>query len=513
MNFKYKTKFECLASFIKKEKPDGIKLSVAALDELNSLRSLAPTDEEITNNPDLLYVIFNGAVTSLVNLNHDCIDNDTAVKISQAFINKYIDVEHSRSMCVGSIINSGFSTFKDNQIVSADSLSGNYEPHNMSFCGVIWKTVDSYLTELVEDSNETDSWMYRKISASWEIGFNEYKIARGSRNLGQAEIITDPKEVDRLSKYLVCEGGSGFDDTNTEVYRLISGTVVPLGMGLVRNPAAAVNGVSVIEVELEGQDDEEDTTEEFETPEDTFANPKMKESKCSDITQMNKTIEDLIEKNKILTDSIEKFSQKQKNIVKARNIMKFKDTESLLEALEVSEASAVTPQMIRQHFEATIDQAAKEYKALEQVKASKEQELNEALEAARNSATELAALANEIKTLKDEAEANKKLTVFNDRISALAEKYEFNSDVQKVIAKQIRDLDEDQYTSWLAEDAKVILAAFEKKEEPKETKTPEEIMQESHASTKHVPNAGDGEQPKQNLKKSWKLGEDFTFNK
>lgn len=511
MNFKYKTKFDCLASLVKGNKSSDSKLSVAALDELNPLRVLAPSDEEIKSNPDLLYIVFNGAVTSLVNLNHDCLDNDTAVAISKAFINKYIDLEHTRTICVGSIVNSGFSTFKENQIVSPESVSGNYEPHNMSFCGVLWKTVDHSLSEIVEDSNEKDSWMYRKVSASWEIGFNEYKIVRGSRNLSQAEIITDPKEVDRLSKYLVCEGGSGFDDTNTEVYRLISGTVVPLGMGLVRNPAAAVNGVSVIEAELEGQDDEEETTEEPETPEDTFANPNMKESKCFD--EDKQKIAELTKTNEILANTIQKFSQKQKNIVKARNIMKFKDTESLLEALEVSEASAVTPQMIRQHFEATIDQAAKEYKALEQVKASKEQELNDALEAARNSAAELAALANEIKVLKDEAEASKKLSVFQDRMAELAEKYEFNADVQKVIAKQIRDLDEDQYASWRKEDAKVILAAYEKKEEQKEEKTPEEILHEAQASAKHVPNAGDGEQPKQNLKKSWKLGEDFTFNK
>lgn len=511
MNFKYKTKFDCLASLVKGNKSSDSKLSVAALDELNPLRVLAPSDEEIKSNPDLLYIVFNGAVTSLVNLNHDCLDNDTAVAISKAFINKYIDLEHTRTICVGSIVNSGFSTFKDNQIVSPESVSGNYDPHNMSFCGVLWKTVDHSLSEMVEDSNEKDSWMYRKVSASWEIGFNEYKIVRGSRNLNQAEIISDPKEVDRLSKYLVCEGGSGFDDTNTEVYRLISGTVVPLGMGLVRNPAAAVNGVSVIEVELEGQDDEEETTEEFETPEDTFANPDMKESKCSDDDKQK--LAELIKTNEILANTIQKFSQERKNIVKARNIMKFKDTESLLEALEVSEASAVTPQMIRQHFEATIDQAAKEYKALEQVKASKEQELNDALEAARNSATELAALANEIKVLKDEAEASKKLSVFQDRMAELAEKYEFNADVQKVIAKQIRDLDEDQYASWRKEDAKVILAAYEKKEQEKEEKTPEEILHEAQASAKHVPNAGDGEQPKQNLKKSWKLGEDFTFNK
>ena len=33
------------------------------------------------------------------------------------------------------------------------------------------------------------------ISTSWELGFNDYCLALGSKNLDEAEIVTDPKHI------------------------------------------------------------------------------------------------------------------------------------------------------------------------------------------------------------------------------------------------------------------------------------------------------------------------------
>lgn len=535
LNFKYTTRFACQGSVVDKESDTGKNIALAAkgLVELNPLRKLAPSKEEIASNPDLSYIVFNGAVSSLVNLNHDCIDNETAAKISKSFVNKFIDIEHSRSQCVGVITNSGFSTFKDNQLVTADSLAGNNEPHNMAFCGVIWKFVDSYLHDMLEEAADSESYLYRKISASWELGFNEYCIARGSRNLNQAQIIKDEKEIERLSKYLVCNGGSGFDDTNTEVYRLICGEVVPLGMGLVRKPAASVNGVLPIESddedENESEDDSEDDKEEEEDEEEENYETEAAE-KCNDdcdcgctncdksyakIDEIQNINEKLDDFTQILAKTQNAISQINKNIVNQRKIMKFNDIDSLLDNLEIAEASAVTRDSIRQFFAATVDQAGAQFSAITQEKEAKENELAVALDQFNETKTKLDALTQELAALKDEAEKNHKLNVFNDRVNSLAEAYVINDNVRKVLAKQIKDLDDEAYASWLDEDAKVVLAAFAKKPEPtnQDKISPEKILDEAKAHVTFVPNADSGDVKDKSTRTPWVLGEHFSFQK
>ena len=93
--------------------------------------------------------------------------------------------------------------------------------------------------------------MHNKVSASWEVGFSEYKIAVGSKNLEEAEIISDPQKVDEMKGMLKGFGGKGVTEDGKPIYRLISGTIYPLGIGFTMKPAANVQGVISNEYESE----------------------------------------------------------------------------------------------------------------------------------------------------------------------------------------------------------------------------------------------------------------------
>ena len=80
--------------------------------------------------------------------------------------------------------------------------------------------------------------MYKTISASWEVGFSEYKIAVGSKNLKEAEIISDPTRIKEMKGMLRGFGGKGLTEEGKPIYRLITGDVYPLGIGFTMKPAA-----------------------------------------------------------------------------------------------------------------------------------------------------------------------------------------------------------------------------------------------------------------------------------
>ena len=149
--------------------------------------------------------------------------------------------------------------------------------------------------------------MYGAVSASWEIGFSQYQIAVGSKNLKDAEIISDPKQIQEMSAMLRAFGGTGRMDDGTELYRLIVGDVYPLGIGYTMKPAA-------------------DVKEVISNDNASCIEPEKEEKACIIINTEKKQAEDL---KKICA----KISQKIKNTVNTNNIM---DLETLLSELKES---------------------------------------------------------------------------------------------------------------------------------------------------------------------------------
>lgn len=704
MNFRYKSTFHIKTSFAKKDITfESIASKNEVLKKIEDLKQLLPTEDVIKENPDLLYTYFNAAVVNLINLNGDGILTDTALSIAKYFKNKPMNIEHFRNNVVGYITNVGFSSFEDSKLISEDSLKNFNEPFNIALAAIVWKHVDPGLVDYLQQSNSDEDknnfYKLPEMSTSWEIGFNDYIIAVGSKNLSKAKLITDPAEIEKLDPYLLCNGGTGFTKDGIEVYRVITGDARPLGCAFTTNPAAAVQGVATasseksvkieLEVEFSEEEEEEDDSEGedeewmnksiYESlPEDEkkFADSlieltdevgpldeaegiwigyvnqennanysmgikcgncalmccekgckilkqeieeggycrfaaipgelitKMSEAKKNEDKTLNKPFrlptgskkkfgvyvkndkgnivmvkfgdpnmeirrdnpqarksfrarhqcdtnpgpkwkarywscrfwdkspvssmasqDELFNLNPNLRSILEidedydesfsdetndNISQANKLIVKTTNIMKFKNIDELYTSLsEASLPDGITAQAIREFFSDQIKIANNSYEAMVQEKQTKEQELSVTLAEAQNAKAQLETLQNELAELKANLEEESKQRLFDSRMTSLSSKYNLDEKVTKIIAKQIRDLDEASYNSWLEEDGSVILASREKQVQSVETDITEGLK-EAKASITPIPNAGSDSVKVEELK-PWNLKEMFEL--
>lgn len=167
---------------------------IESLASVDSLRDLIPENIDFNKNIDLIGVAFNGAVANMFNKNGDGIDTETALAIKDYFMHKPTNIEHQRKKVVGHIVGTSLSKYGTNELISEEEAGLADEPFNIALSSVIYKTVNPEFAELVQKSMDKDSDLYQKVSASWEIGFNDYAIAVGSKNLKDAVIISGEKK-------------------------------------------------------------------------------------------------------------------------------------------------------------------------------------------------------------------------------------------------------------------------------------------------------------------------------
>tara|TARA_R110002110_G_scaffold287259_1_gene501566 strand:- start:51 stop:1541 length:1491 start_codon:yes stop_codon:yes gene_type:complete len=238
MDYKYTTTFE--SSLLACEISESSLISKASLE---TLAPLLPKDIDYESNVDLLGVAFNAAVVNKFNKNGDGMDTSTALKYTDNFVHKPTNIEHDKQKVVGHIASAGYSEFGSNKLLSADEAGRIKKPFNIALGAVLYKTVNSNFTELIEKSLDPEDSAFQKVSASWEVGFNDYVLAVGSDVLSEARIINDPDQISELEGFLRSFGGSGKTDDGESIYRLIKGDIYPLGIAYTLNPAAEVKGL------------------------------------------------------------------------------------------------------------------------------------------------------------------------------------------------------------------------------------------------------------------------------
>ena len=384
-------------------------LSVASLEKL---RKFIP-NIDLESNIDLLPVSFDACVVNRVNKNGDVIDASTAVKIAKNFINKPINVEHNRNNVIGCILNYGFSEFGTSQAIAEENLSETKKPFNITLGGVIWKIVNSELADKIEESNDPTSEHYMSISASWELGFDAYNLVilkDGEKNIENARFITDSSQINKYQEKLKGFGGDGRLNTEEYLYRQVCGKVVPLGIGLTLNPAADVQGVATL-----------------------------------DKTEVEATINEISEN----ISAENTISQEDKiNVTKDRIYMKITKLEEITDALlkEVS-ASSIT------------DFIAEEIKKVNEKFVSEKAEKENALKAANDKLTSVTAdhdiikkqveeLNQKLSSLEVEKVAKAQEEAFNMRMALLDEEYDLSEDDRKVLALDIKDLNEEAFSAF-----------------------------------------------------------------
>ena len=199
----------------------------------------------------MLGVAFNAAVVNKFNRNGDGMDTETAIAYTPNFVHKPTNIEHDKEKVVGHIVDAGFSSFDTSEVLSAEEVKNKNTPFNIALGAVIYKSVNKNFTNLVESSLDPESSSYKKVSASWEIGFSDYVLAVGSDELKDAKIISDPEKIQEMKGFLRSYGGTGKTDKGESIYRLIKGQIYPLGIAYTLNPAADVKGLYSEKAEVE----------------------------------------------------------------------------------------------------------------------------------------------------------------------------------------------------------------------------------------------------------------------
>lgn len=444
MNFDFLSTFSSSIRPLVSEEKDKY-LSLASLIDVGNF--IPEVNAE--SNMDLLPIAFNACVVNRVNKNGDVIDSSIATEVYKNFINKPINIEHNRANIVGVILSAGFSEFGTDAPLTEEQVKDKKEPYNITLGGVVWRIVNKDLANVIEESNDPSSNNYMKVSASWELGYNDFEVAvlEGSeKNIENATIISDKEEIEKIKGKLTGFGGSGRLNENKLIYRKIKGKVLPLGVGLTANPAADVIGVSVKKPESE----------------------QIVEQKAEEISQ---TLES--------------------NVIIERKNMKISEVSQITDELLKEATASSIRDFIGEQLKDFSEKFAAEKKAKEDAIKEAEEKYASLSSDSENLKKELEALKQSLETLQQEKASKEKQELFSSRMAGLDEEFDLDTEDREVIANDIRDLDEDSFAAYkkkmgvlMKEKSKAYKASKMPKEEKKEAMATE--TQETVASTENA---------------------------
>ena len=498
---KYLYRSEFTAPIISCKSGDDFAVSQASL---SNLKDFLPKDIDFSQNIDLLGVAFNAAVVNQFNKNDDGIDAALAGEITKNFIHKPTNIEHKKDNIVGHIISAGFSEYNDaSKILTAEEVVGMTDPFNIALGAVVYKQVNKDFANLIERSVDPSDTMYQSISASWEVGFSEYDILIGSKNLKDAERV-DPKHFDHIKMMLKAYGGNGAMKDGTRVYRLLKGEIFPLGIGFTTKPAADVKGLysengSSKNITFK---DKRDIKAYFDIKNNIFSkknDPLISHLHNDDVKNKKETNMDI---EQILAELKGLLIEKKFSEEAVANM-----TETFAEAIKKKDAE----------YRESITKAEKEKEEM----AKEKEDMKKSVKKVED---ELKAAVEKIQEFENFQKQEEAVACFNTRMDAIDQVYELEDEDRKVLASDLKGLDKSEEAFASYQDKLAIMwkhknkeskAAFEKEIEARideavakklsvanasERKTAEEVTQEALENAK----ASEGTLPNNNESQSQK---------
>lgn len=420
------------ASSLKNAEPEIARAS------LDNLRGLFPHHLDLEKNIDLLAVAFNAATVNVANLNDDIIDTHAAMRIVSSFSGKQINLEHKRDKIVGHITAAGFSSCGESNLLFPMDVENTQDPFHIALGGVIYRIVDKDLADSIEDSANPDSSKYQSWSASWEVAFPDFNIAVGSRNMKEAEIISNPIQVEELKKHLKAYKGSG-SYNNSPIYRLIKDNALATGIGVTRKPAGRVVGL------VTKDSPPQKTTATFFGS--FFENPDKNKKTCVTTSNpdINMELETILKEVKASLAEIS--ASKLKEEAKANLVSDI--SEKLLEANKEFVAKTNEAKAAKEKAEAD----------LVNLKATQEAQ-----------ATELAATKQKLADLEAKASAEASANLFSARMDEMNQEFDLDDEDRAVLASEIKTLDEkpESFAAWKDKMGKLMKDKNKKGKEAKE---------------------------------------------
>lgn len=425
--FRYKTTFSDILLASGDINSPELNISKASLD---SLKSIIPEDVDLDKNIDLLAVAFNGALVNKFNRNGDGIDSKSAVKIIDQFKHKPTNIEHQKQKVVGHIISASFSELDTNEIISSEEALEKQTPYNISLAALIYKSVNPEFAKLVEQSVDEASEFYHKVSASWEIGFNDFVLAVGGDNLDESEIIDDEETIEELKGSLKAFGGDGRTKDGHPINRLIVGDIYPLGIGFTSNPAADVKGLTI---GLNEQNEE-------------LVQKTKKNISQIDISNVTNKKSIIMDNNEILNNLVSALEEKVSN-------KKFSE-----------EAVATVSKIINDAILERNDSFVKEKEQLENEKAELAKAAEENSEAVKQLQEELKTATDRVSELEQSQKQNEAIARFDSRMSVIEEVYELDDESRKIVAHELKDLDESEEAFATFQEKLLVVLRHQNKE-------------------------------------------------
>ena len=451
---------------------NDINIAKAGID---SLKPFLDPSVDLEKNYDMIGVAFNAFVVNRANKNGQVISTDVALSSVENFKFKPMNVEHKRKNVAGLITSYGFSEYGTDKPLTLEEVKNKKDAFNVVLSGFVWRVVNDEFASKLEASSDPSSQSYLSISTSWEMGFKDFNVAKGSENLSEAIIFSSEEEISQLKDKLSHFGGKGLDEDGQPLYINLVGEVLPLGIGFTTNPAADVKGVKVF-----GSDDlEMQITNDKEVDDDSTevdaSNVKLTES--SQLSESSVETNINIISNKIDSEQIaasENFEQEKNE--KENNKMLIKSIQDLND----DSLKQICATDIRALFEEEIKKAsekfAEEQSAKDSVIAEAEKtkaELESQLEQLKQVGEQLKA---ELEKIKIEAEAREVEETFQNRMTTLDEEFDLDDEERQVIGEQIKNLDTDSFEKWYK--AFNVFAKGKNKKMMMEKKAAEQKMKE-----------------------------------
>lgn len=496
--YKYTSTFASAVKCVISEEKDMF-LAKASLEELKKSIPNLPSD-----NQAFLPVAFNAFIANRVNKNDDVIDTKTAIAIYQKFINNPTNIEHKRHNVVGVIVSAGFSEFGSDRPLTYDEVKNMTTPFCVTLGAVVWKVINPEFASLLEEASDPTSNDFLSISASWELGFQDYKIIElpsNQKNIEGGRIISDASEIEKYTKILRANGGTGSND-NKRLYRMPADDVFPLGIGFTQKPAAEVKGVAVITQPAKIADDTEAALTGTPTYDFYFCPQCNKEEQNIKTLQVNEfghiacpsckttsaptqwskmpakkqaksalsaptdKILDINEKNiSQSTISNVKIERKQQPFM----FKSIKDiTDANLKTAIASEGEIAVASQIAELVSSELKKGNDTWLAEKQELVSSKEGIQKQLDAAASEALKnqetLKQLQATVETLAKEKADREAVEKFNVRMAQATEAYEFDAEQLEAIASELKEIKSDEeYNKWEAK-AKKLFKPFQKKD-------------------------------------------------
>ena len=454
-DFKYSIRFEGIIVQAMVSSDEDKYLAVASVDQL---KEYLPKNVDLDVNRDLMGVAFDAFVVNRGNKNGHIISTDVALAMVENFINKPFNIEHNRKVVVGVCTGYGFSEFGSSKPLTLEEVKAMKDPFNVVLSGYVWKIVNpDFASELVESSDPSSN-KYLSVSASWELGFNEFNVAKGNKNLADATIIEKEEEIVELKDRLKVFGGNGYTEDGDIVLLNLQGSVLPLGIGFTNTPAAEVSGVVI----------------SYDKPEVEEAVKAEEDTKEKEIVESSKI--------KINKKSVQEENNNVKNNMQLNNIDDI--TEDSIKEIAASQ--------VREFISNRIADLAKEWQ-------SKVEEKETALQAAEDQIAELKISLESIKAdsekvkeeftkIQEDLKAKEIEANFQRRMSLLDEEFDLTDEDRSIIAEDLNAIENDeQFEKWYKKfstfaAAKKKAAKVVKEEALKEGETTEKEMKEEKAT-------------------------------